>query len=97
MLRGAGEPDVGCWPRITVEASPSQLLRPARASPGGSRDRRRGALVSGGAVVLVDEPAQYIDLLDGARAGRNLIGHGGDFETEPAVRAGAVVVLGVRG
>jgi hypothetical protein len=43
----------------------------------------------------MDEPAEHIDPLDRACAERNLIGHRGDFETEPPVRAGAVVVVDI--
>ena len=38
-----------------------------------------GAAVSGGAAVLVDEPAEHIDALDRARASRYLVGRHGDL------------------
>jgi hypothetical protein len=46
-------------------------------------------------VVLVDQPAEHVDALDRACRWRELVGHRGDLETEPTVRAAAVVAVNV--
>jgi hypothetical protein len=60
MLRGAGEPDVGCsgtHHRWSVSQPGTAIFSVHRAS--GCQGRECGAVVvSGGAVVLVDEPAE---------------------------------------
>src|SRR5437588_11747227 len=96
----AGEPDAGCPGAQDPLRSSLQPLGPAsplRTSSvqGKRRCQEFGAAVSGGAAVLVDEPAEHIDALDRACRWRELVGHRGDLETEPTVRAGAVVVVNV--
>ncbi len=56
-----------------------------------------GAPVSGGALVLVDKPAEHGHALDRACRPRELVRCHGDLEAEPAVRAGEVVVGDVGG
>ncbi len=54
-----------------------------------------GKQVSGGAVVLVDEPAEHVDALDRACRRRELVGRHRDLECDPTVRAGKVVMSDV--
>ena len=58
---------------------------------------RFGTPVSGGAVVLMDKPAEQIHTLDRTCRPRELVRCHGDLEAEPAVRAGEVVVGDVGG
>ena len=58
---------------------------------------RFGIPVSGGAVVLMDKPAEHIHTLDRTCRPRELVWCHGDLEAEPAVRAGEVVVGDVGG
>src|SRR5437870_3058963 len=56
-----------------------------------------GVLVSGSALVLVDQPAEHIDALDWSCAERDLVGCHGNLETESAMGPGTVVVVDVGG
>jgi hypothetical protein len=56
---------------------------------------RFGTPVSGGAVVLMDKPAEHIHTLDRTCRPRELVRWHGDLEAEPAVRAGAIVVVDI--
>ena len=65
-------------------ATPSDL--PSYSGPAGvppsSTGPGVGALLSGGAVVLIDEAPKHIDPLDWTRAEWNLVGRHGDLETD---------------
>jgi len=56
-----------------------------------------GAVVSGGAAVLVDEPAEHIHTLDGAYGLRELVGRHRGLQADAAVGTGAVVMVDVGG
>src|SRR5437899_10864510 len=94
--RGSGRRDVGCsgshgrW-SVSQPATPTcSVHRPVDPGTGGVARWCQAARW-----YSVDEPARHIDALDRSRVERNIIGHRGDLETEPTVRAGAVVVVDV--
>ena len=60
----------------------------SHAAPSGHRSRvvaRVGTLLSGSAVVLVDQPAEHVNSLDRACRRGELVGRHGDLETDPPV------------
>src|SRR6267378_2059048 len=101
MLRRA-ENRTSAVPALIARGTPPTQLLGCRArqdlqrasDPCGYQKVRR---VSGCAAVLVDEPAEHIDALNRARAGRDLVGRQRDLEIDPTVRAGDVVVSDVGG